>query len=182
MDQFPQAACIAAQIRKRVEEVQCALIRLKTRIPWKGRWNHTIHDSKSFEPMACDGAVNKLGVVNDQVGSGRYRRGTASGRDVKRCSNVMQVSRFQNGNGVPFGFQARGIRRNRRRLAQKKGSEGALQVIHGVVFREGLSKDVPTHCMRLGRRQMHGERVRESHERKVRQRSDQPAQQYAGEQ
>ena len=132
--------------------------------------------------MTYDGAVKKLRAVNDQIGSGRYRRGTASGCDVKRCSNVRHSSRFQNGNDVQFGDQARGIRGNGRRLTQEKGSEGTLQVIHGVAFGEGHIMDVSIHRMRLGRHHVHGVRVREGHERKVRQRRDQPAQQYAGEQ
>lgn len=94
----------------------------------------------------------------------------------------MHSSRFQNGNDVQFGDQARGIRGNRRRLTQEKGSEGTLQVIHGVAFGEGHIVDVSIHRMRLGRHHVHGVRVREGHERKVRQRRDQPAQQYAGEQ
>lgn len=51
-----------------------------------------------------------------------------------------------------------------------------------MILREGHVVDVPIHCMSLGRRHVHGKRVRESHERKVRQRRNQPAQQYAGKQ
>lgn len=56
------------------------------------------------------GAIKGLRAVNDQIGSGKNRWGTAGGRRMSGNADMMLVIRLQDGNDMQVCDQPRGVR------------------------------------------------------------------------
>lgn len=80
--------------------------------PFNGQVESSHERWRAMQACCYKRAIMGGRAVNDQIGSGRYLRGTASGYDVERSSYVVYGSRFQNGNDVQTGDQTRSISRN----------------------------------------------------------------------